>query len=60
MLVHVLPDGSTPFEMLDHWRAIKRRDKLIPWELAQIYFRPAQVWIDATQEPPVISSDEPM
>ena len=41
------------------WRKAEKRGSLIPLDLALLYFRTPEVWIDTRQHPPVITDREP-
>jgi hypothetical protein len=43
-----------------HWRKAVASDSLIPLDLAIMYFRKPDVWIDARISQPTISTQEPI
>jgi hypothetical protein len=56
MRVLVLPDAffPVPADLIDDWRRAQKAGNLIPWSVADIYFRTPDVHIDCTKEPPVL------
>ena len=60
MKVAVLLDyfGPVPVKLRAFWDHYAKRGELIDWDIAQVYFRKPDVWIDYHQQPPVIGPYE--
>lgn len=50
--------GSVPLILHDVWNHYRKRDQLIPWEIARDWFVKTEFAIDTTQDPPVLGPVE--
>lgn len=61
MNVLVLPEAFDPIptDLQIDWRIAQRNRTLIPWELADVYFRPTEIHVDMCSDPPTIGPGRP-